>query len=147
MCGLGQTAANPVLSTLRYFRDEYEAHIEEKRCPAGVCKSLIRYVVIPEKCTGCLACKKACPQDAIRGVLKGVHIIDQEKCIKCGACLEACRFEAVETQRDEAIAIVKEHMITFKLNKLEVQAEEGLDLLETAKFYGLEIPHLCHKRG
>jgi NADH-quinone oxidoreductase subunit F len=105
LCGLGQTAANPILSTLRYFKDEYEAHIKEKRCPAGVCKALIRYVVIPDKCTGCLACKNACPQDAIRGVLKGVHLIDQEKCIKCGACLEACKFEAVETQRDEAIRI------------------------------------------
>jgi ferredoxin len=108
MCGLGQTAANPVPLTLRYFRDEYLAHIEGKHCPAGVCKSLIRYAVIPEKCTGCLACKNSCPQDAIRGVLKGVHIIEYEKCIKCGACLEACRFEAVETQRDEAIVIVEE---------------------------------------
>jgi NADH-quinone oxidoreductase subunit F len=105
LCGLGQTAANPVLSTLRYFKGEYEAHIKEKRCPAGVCKALIRYVVVPDKCTGCLACKNACPQDAIRGVLKGVHLIEQEKCIKCGACLEACRFEAVETERDEAIRI------------------------------------------
>jgi NADH-quinone oxidoreductase subunit F len=108
LCGLGQTAANPVLSTLRYFRDEYEAHILEKRCPAGVCIKLIRYVVIPEKCTGCLACKKACPQEAIEGVLKGVHVIDQSKCIKCGACLEACRFEAIQAQRDEAIRVVEE---------------------------------------
>jgi NADH-quinone oxidoreductase subunit F len=108
LCGLGQTAANPVLSTLRYFRDEYEAHILEKRCPAGVCIKLIRYVVIPEKCTGCLACKKACPQEAIEGVLKGVHVIDQSKCIKCGACLEACRFEAIQAQPEEAIAVVEE---------------------------------------
>jgi NADH-quinone oxidoreductase subunit F len=107
LCGLGQTAANPILSTLRYFRDEYDAHIKEKRCPAGVCKALIRYAVIPEKCTGCLACKNACPQDAIRGVLKGVHVIEQDKCIKCGACLEACKFEAVETQRDEAIQVLE----------------------------------------
>ena len=108
LCGLGQTAANPVLSTLRYFAAEYKAHIEDKRCPAGVCTNLIRYSVIPEKCTGCLACKNSCPQDAIRGVLRGVHIIDQEKCIKCGACLEACRFEAIETQREEAIRIESE---------------------------------------
>jgi NADH:ubiquinone oxidoreductase subunit F (NADH-binding)/(2Fe-2S) ferredoxin/Pyruvate/2-oxoacid:ferredoxin oxidoreductase delta subunit len=108
LCGLGQTAANPVLSTLRYFRHEYEAHIREKRCPAGVCTKLIRYVVIPEKCTGCLACKTACPSDAIRGTLKEPHLIDQSKCIKCGACFEACRFEAIETARDEAIAIVEE---------------------------------------
>ena len=108
MCGLGQTAANPVLSTLRYFRDEYEAHIYEKRCPAGVCKSLIRYAVIPEKCTGCEACKRACPTGAIQGTRKDTHLILYDKCIKCGACLEACRFEAIEAQRDEAITIVKE---------------------------------------
>jgi NADH-quinone oxidoreductase subunit F len=107
MCGLGQTAANPVLSTLRYFRDEYEAHITDKTCPAGVCLNLIRYFVIPEKCTGCLACKKGCPTDAIQGVLKEVHVIDQAKCIKCGACLEACKFEAIETRRDESIAIME----------------------------------------
>jgi len=107
MCGLGQTAANPVLSTLRYFKDEFEAHLKDKRCPAGVCINLIRYFVLPEKCTGCLACKKSCPTDAIQGVLKGVHIIDLAKCIKCGACLEACKFEAVETQRDEAIVIME----------------------------------------
>ena len=107
MCGLGQTAANPVLSTLRYFKKEFEAHIKEKRCPAGVCKSLIRFIVLPDKCTGCLACKKACPNDCIHGTLREVHLIDQEKCIKCGACYEACRFEAVETQRDEAIVIME----------------------------------------
>ncbi len=108
LCGLGQTAANPVLSTLRYFRSEYEAHIKEKRCPAGVCINLIRYVIIPEKCIGCLACLKACPQDAITGVLKGVHVIDHTKCIKCGACLEACKYEAIEAQPEEAIQIAKE---------------------------------------
>jgi len=105
MCGLGQTAANPVLSTLKYFRDEFEAHIFEKRCPAGVCKSLIRYVVIAEKCTGCQSCKKACPNQAIQGTLKDIHLIDQSKCIKCGACLEACQFEAIEAQREVAILV------------------------------------------
>jgi NADH:ubiquinone oxidoreductase subunit F (NADH-binding)/(2Fe-2S) ferredoxin/Pyruvate/2-oxoacid:ferredoxin oxidoreductase delta subunit len=106
MCGLGQTAGNPVLTTLRYFRHEYEAHILDKRCPAGVCKSLIRYVVLAEKCTGCQACKKACPTEAIKGTLKDLHLIDQSKCIKCGACKEACKFEAIEEQREEAIQII-----------------------------------------
>jgi len=106
MCALGQTAANPVLTTLQYFRHEYEAHILDKRCPAGVCTKLIRYVVLAEKCTGCQACKKACPTEAITGTLKDVHSIIQTKCIKCGACHEACRFEAIEAQREEAIQIV-----------------------------------------
>jgi NADH:ubiquinone oxidoreductase subunit F (NADH-binding)/(2Fe-2S) ferredoxin/NAD-dependent dihydropyrimidine dehydrogenase PreA subunit len=106
MCALGQTAGNPVLTTLRYFRHEYDAHILDKRCPAGVCKALIRYVVLAEKCTGCQACKKACPNDCIKGTLKDVHLIDQTKCIKCGACKEACKFEAIEEQRDEAIQVI-----------------------------------------
>jgi ferredoxin len=98
MCGLGQTAANPVLSTLRYFQEEYEAHIEKKRCPAGVCKELITYSVIDENCTGCLACKKVCPSDAIEGELKEIHVIDEKKCIKCGACFEACNFDAIKIE-------------------------------------------------
>ena len=106
LCGLGQTAGNPILSTLRYFRHEFEAHILDKRCPAGVCAKLIRYVVLSEKCTGCLSCKKACPTEAITGSLKEVHSIIQTKCIKCGACQEACRFEAIESQRDEAIQVI-----------------------------------------
>jgi NADH:ubiquinone oxidoreductase subunit F (NADH-binding)/(2Fe-2S) ferredoxin/Pyruvate/2-oxoacid:ferredoxin oxidoreductase delta subunit len=106
LCGLGQTAGNPILSTLQYFRHEFEAHILDKRCPAGVCTKLIRYVVLSEKCTGCLSCKKACPTEAITGSLKEVHSIIQTKCIKCGACQEACRFEAIESQRDEAIQII-----------------------------------------
>jgi NADH:ubiquinone oxidoreductase subunit F (NADH-binding)/(2Fe-2S) ferredoxin/Pyruvate/2-oxoacid:ferredoxin oxidoreductase delta subunit len=106
LCGLGQTAANPVLSTLQYFRHEYEAHILDRRCPAGVCTALIRYVVVAEKCTGCQACKNACPTQAIKGTLKDVHLIEQTKCIKCGACQEACRFEAIEAQREEAIQVI-----------------------------------------
>ncbi len=96
LCGLGQTAPNPVLSTLRYFRDEYEAHVEEKRCPAKSCKALIAYRIDPAKCTGCTACARACPTGAITGEIKKVHTIDQEKCIKCGSCYEVCRFDAVE---------------------------------------------------
>ncbi|BBJ28956.1 NADH-quinone oxidoreductase subunit NuoF [Athalassotoga saccharophila] len=96
LCGLGQTAPNPVLSTLRYFRDEYEAHVKEKRCPAKSCKALIAYRIDPAKCTGCTACARACPTGAITGEVRKVHTIDQEKCIKCGSCFEVCRFDAVE---------------------------------------------------
>jgi len=95
LCGLGQTAPNPVLSTLRYFRDEYEAHISEKRCPAGECKALVTYSIDTDKCTGCAACKKKCPVEAISGKVKKLHTIDQAKCVKCGACYEVCRFDAV----------------------------------------------------
>ncbi len=98
LCGLGQTAANPILSTLRYFRDEYIAHVKDKTCPAGVCKELITYSIIEDKCTGCLACIKVCPQEAISGELKKVHVLDQEKCIKCGACFEACQFDAIKIE-------------------------------------------------
>lgn len=96
LCGLGQTAPNPVLSTLRYFRDEYVAHIKEKRCPAGVCKALLTYTIDPEKCKGCTLCAKNCPADAITGEVKKPHVIDPKKCIKCGACKENCRFDAIE---------------------------------------------------
>lgn len=96
LCGLGQLAPNPVLTTLRYFREEYEAHINEKRCPAGVCKSLITIVINEEKCTGCTACAKVCPVSAISGVRKEVHSIDPDICTRCGICVETCRFDAIE---------------------------------------------------
>ena len=95
LCGLGQTAPNPVLSTLRYFRDEYEAHVVEKRCPAGVCKHLLSYEIVADKCKGCTACKRACPAGAISGEVKTPHVIDKSKCIKCGACIEKCKFGAI----------------------------------------------------
>jgi len=98
MCGLGQTAANPVLSTIRYFRDEFEIHIKEKKCPAGVCINLIHYSISKEFCTGCMACLKVCPQNAISGELKELHVIDQTKCIKCGACFETCKFDAIKIE-------------------------------------------------
>jgi NADH:ubiquinone oxidoreductase subunit F (NADH-binding)/(2Fe-2S) ferredoxin/Pyruvate/2-oxoacid:ferredoxin oxidoreductase delta subunit len=94
MCGLGQTASNPVLSTIRYFRDEYLAHVEEKRCPAGVCKALITYT-IGEECTGCTVCLKACPEGAISGEKKQPHVIDADLCTRCGACRSVCKFDAI----------------------------------------------------
>ncbi len=98
LCGLGQTAPNPVLTTIKYFRNEYEAHINEKRCPAGECAALRTYSIDTEKCKGCTLCSKKCPVNAISGVLKEAHAIDTEKCIKCGQCKDVCKFDAVEVK-------------------------------------------------
>ena len=98
LCALGTSAANPVLSTLRYFRDEYEAHIKDKKCPAGVCNALIEYSIDVEKCTGCTRCVRVCPQAAITGEKKEAHTIDTSKCIKCGSCIEVCKFDAIVKQ-------------------------------------------------
>ena len=94
-CGLGQCAPNPVLSTLKYFRDEYVAHVVDKKCPAGVCKDLLQYKIIADKCKGCTLCKRVCPVGAISGNVKEAHVIDTNKCIKCGACLSGCKFGAI----------------------------------------------------
>jgi len=96
LCGLGQASPNPVISTIKHFRDEYEAHIREKRCPAGVCTHLLTYTILPEKCIGCGACKRKCPVSCISGKPKEVHVIDAARCIRCGQCFEACKFDAVK---------------------------------------------------
>jgi NAD-dependent dihydropyrimidine dehydrogenase PreA subunit len=95
LCGLGKTAPNPVLSTLKYFYKEYEAHIKNKCCPAGVCQALIRYEIDDEKCKGCGICLEACPHGSIRGEKKKVHTIDQDTCQKCGICIEECKLDAI----------------------------------------------------
>ena len=112
VCGLGQSAANPILTTLRYFKSEYEAHIFEKRCPAGVCKELISYRIDEEKCKGCTLCAKACPVDAISGEKKQLHVIDQSLCIQCGVCMEKCpkKFSAVECVSPKIPVTQKEKM-------------------------------------
>jgi NADP-reducing hydrogenase subunit HndC len=95
LCGLGQTAPNPVLSTLKYYRHEYEAHIYEHRCPAGQCKALLNYKIDPDKCKGCTLCARNCPANCITGKVREAHVIDNSKCLKCGACMEKCKFGAI----------------------------------------------------
>ena len=96
LCALGSSAPNPVLSTLKYFKDEYKEHIENKRCPAGVCKELITFTINPDLCKGCGKCRKACTRNAIEGEKKEPHRINTELCVKCGVCFEVCPFNAVE---------------------------------------------------
>ena len=99
LCGLGQTAPNPVLTTLKYFREEYEAHIIERRCPGGQCKNLISYIIIPDNCVGCGVCLRNCPANAISGKKKELHVINQDICTKCGICMDSCKFDAVDIKR------------------------------------------------
>jgi len=105
LCALGTTAANPVLSTIKYFRDAYQAHIREKRCPAGVCRELITYYILPDRCMACLICARNCPTGAITGGKDLVHVIDQKKCTKCGTCFEVCPpgFDAVAKLSGEPV--------------------------------------------
>ena len=98
LCGLGTSAPNPVLSTLKYFRGEYEAHIRDKKCPARLCAKLLTYTILAEKCVGCGACLNVCPVSAITGRKKEPHVINQAACIKCGQCLEICKFKSVQVQ-------------------------------------------------
>jgi formate hydrogenlyase subunit 6/NADH:ubiquinone oxidoreductase subunit I len=95
LCALGTQAPNPILSTLKYFRPEYDAHINEKKCPAGVCKALVTYSISEKECTGCTLCAKNCPVEAVSGETKKLHSIDTGKCIKCGICYDVCKFDAV----------------------------------------------------
>ena len=95
LCNLGKTAPNPVLTTMKYFKDEYDAHIDDRMCPAHVCKAFEHYEILPELCKGCGRCKKVCPVEAISGELRAHHVIDYDKCIKCGACAETCAFNAI----------------------------------------------------
>jgi len=104
LCGLGQTAPNPVLTTIRYFRDEYVAHIKDKKCPTHQCKALIKFNIIADKCTGCTLCAKKCPVGAIRGKVKELHVIEQEKCTKCGICKAACKFNAICFDDNQSLA-------------------------------------------
>jgi NADH:ubiquinone oxidoreductase subunit F (NADH-binding)/(2Fe-2S) ferredoxin/ferredoxin len=121
LCALGQTSANPLLTTLRYFKNEYEAHINEKRCPALVCKNLISYYIDPEKCQACMICYRACPANAIIGEKMKIHIVDQSKCIKCGSCYDLCppRFKAVKKISGEAVPplIPEEERLVKRLRK------------------------------
>jgi len=98
LCGLGQSAPNPAITTIRYYRDEYDAHIDEKRCPAGSCSALVDFYIDPEKCTGCTLCAKKCPVDAITGKRREPHVIDNEKCVRCSQCITSCKFDAIYTK-------------------------------------------------
>jgi len=126
LCALGKSAPNPFLSTLRYFRDEYEAHIKEHRCPALSCKELIAFYIDPKKCSACGICRKKCPVDAIDGAKKKIHIIDQEKCTRCGTCFEVCppKFRAVTKISGEPVPAPideEKRMVTKKTKKAPVQ--------------------------
>ena len=124
LCALGGTAPNPTLTTLRYFLDEYKAHIYEKRCPALSCKSMISFYILPDKCQGCGQCAKVCPTEAIVGGKRMVHVIDQEKCVRCGSCLDTCppKFSSIIKVSGEEVEVPKEP-IPVVAKKAEKKAE------------------------
>jgi NADH-quinone oxidoreductase subunit F len=119
LCGLGQTSPNPVITTLRYFRDEYEAHVKEHRCPACACTELVSFYILADRCQGCGTCARNCPTQAITGDKRMVHIIDQAKCIKCGTCVTVCppRFKAVKKVSGEKVE-VPDHPVPVQTMKL-----------------------------
>ena len=122
LCALGKSAPNPFLSTLKYFRDEYEAHINEKRCPALSCKELINFYIDPEKCMACGTCRKKCPAEAIDGEKKTIHIIDQDKCTKCGTCFEVCPTKFGAVTKISGVPVpppVEDRTVTKKSKKKE----------------------------
>ena len=129
LCGLGQTAPNPVLTTIRYFREEFEAHIDDKRCPALACRELIEFYILPDKCQGCGICARQCPTEAIKGGKRLVHVIDQEKCIQCGTCLEVCppRFSAVLKVSGESVEVPAEPVPVPEKNKPESEETAKAD--------------------
>jgi len=130
LCALGGTAPNPVLTTIRYFREEYEAHINEKRCPALACPELISFYILPDKCQGCGICLRDCPVEAIAGGKRMVHVIDQSKCTKCGTCLDVCpaRFDAVAKISGEEIEVPSEPVpVTASKRDTETSSESSTD--------------------
>ena len=148
LCALGGSAPNPVLSALRYFRDEMVAHVVEHRCPAKVCRPLIRYRIEEDACTGCHACVSVCPVGAVSGERKHVHSIDQELCIKCDACRRVCRFAAVPVEtgllarpwRESLVATLTKTQSSIYIDGREIATEDGETLLDVARRSGIEIP-------
>ena len=143
LCGLGQTAPNPVLTTLRYFKEEYDAHIEDKRCPAGVCTGLISYRIREEQCTGCQLCRRECPQQCISGERKSPHVIDVEACINCGICIERlqvrrCGGKVMTTRAD---------IVEFTIDGMPVSGTGDETVLQVARRHGVYIPTLCYLEG
>ena len=140
LCQLGGTAPNPVLSTLRYFENEYREHIVEKKCRAGKCKDLLQFRIVDGKCVGCTMCARKCPANAITGEKKKTHVIDQTKCIKCGACFEACKFRRYH----EGLRRSYMSLISIKINGQPFDVEAGISILDAAKKAQVKIPTLCY---
>lgn len=139
LCGLGQTAPNPVLTTIRYFRNEYEAHINEKKCPAKECTSLLTYSINADACRGCTMCAKKCPVQAISGEVKQAHKIDPDKCIRCGQCIATCKFGAIEVEQRLVMEQIK-----ITVDGQEMTGNKGDTILSIAMENGVEIPNLCY---